>query len=162
MTLAQRLKGTDRPVVVQFHAPWCGPCKALAPLVTRLEEEFQGRVDVVRVDVDAQPDFAKEVGVRGVPTLISFKDGVEIRRHTGGLDLDGLRVFFRSATGELKATEPVGKPAWHLAAKIGSALVLLLVAGRIPEVAWLRWVGFGMLFWAMRDLCLACQTVSRP
>jgi len=160
VTLAEKLKEYDRPVVVQFHAPWCGPCKALAPVVAVMEDEFRGRVDVVRIDVDAEPNLAKEAGVRGVPTLIAYAKGKEVRRHSGGLDKEGLRTFFKSATGEARASEPVGRPAWHLAAKIGAALALLLTAGRIPGVEWMRWVGMGVLFWAMRDICPSCQTTS--
>jgi thioredoxin 1 len=151
----------DGPVVVQFHAPWCGPCKALVPLVDKAEQEFNGRAKVVRIDVDAEPSVAKDARVRGVPTLIAYNGGVEIRRHVGGLDKEGLRTFFQSALGEVPATKAVGKPAWHLAAKIGAAMALLLLSSRIPGLEWTRWVGFGALFWAMRDLCPSCRTGVR-
>lgn len=160
MTLAERIGARERPVVVQFHAPWCGPCKALHPLVERLETEFAGRVDVVRIDVDAEPGLAREAKVRGVPTLVAFRDGAEIRRHAGALSLEALRTFFRSALGEIPATAPVGAPAWHLAAKVGGAAALLVLAGQIPSLDWIRWVGLGVLFWAMRDLCPACRTAA--
>lgn len=161
MNLSDKLAGSAGPVVVQFHATWCGPCKALSPLVGRMESEFRDRVEVVRIDVDAEPHLAKEAGVRGVPTLIAYRDGSEIRRHSGALDPTGLRIFFQSATGEIAATATVGKPAWHLAAKLGAAMGLLLLASRIPGLEWSRWVGFGVLFWAMRDLCPSCQTGGR-
>jgi len=160
VTLAEKLAGRERPVVVQFHATWCGPCKALAPRVRAMEAEFEGRVDVVRVDVDAEADLAKDAGVRGVPTLVAFKDGTEVRRNSGAVDDEGLRTFFRSALGEVPASKPVGKPAWHLAAKIGGALLFLYAAGRIPSIEWTRWIGFGLLFWAMRDFCPSCRTAS--
>jgi len=160
VTLAEKLAGRERPVVVQFHATWCGPCKALAPRVEAMEAEFQGQVEVVRVDVDREPDIAKDAGVRGVPTLVAFKDGAEVRRNSGAMDNDGLRTFFRSALGEVSASVPVGKPAWHLAAKIGGALLFLYAAGRIPSIGWTRWIGFGLMFWAMRDFCPSCRTAS--
>lgn len=146
--------------MVQFHATWCGPCKALAPKVSAMEKEFDGKVDVVRIDVDAEPGFAKEAGVRGVPTLVAYRDGIEIRRHGGNMDKEGLRTFFLSATGDAKASAPVGRPAWHLAAKIGGALLFLYAAGRIPSIEWVRWIGMGLLFWAMRDFCPSCRTAS--
>jgi thioredoxin 1 len=161
VSLADKLRGPQGPVVVQFHAPWCGPCKTLAPVVDRMEQEFAGRATVVRIDVDAEPELAKEAGVRGVPTLVAYRDGTEVRRHTGGLDTNGLRTFFQSALGEVPATKPVGKPAWHLAAKLGAAMALLLLASRLPGLEWTRWVGFAALFWAMRDLCPSCQTGAR-
>lgn len=160
MTLADTLEGSDGPVVVQFHAPWCGPCKALAPLVNKMEQEFTGRATVVRIDVDAEPALAKEAGVRGVPTLVAYRDGAEIRRHTGGLDANGLRTFFQSALGEVSASQPVGKPAWHLAAKVGAGIGLLVLSSQVPTLDWTRWVGLGMMFWAMRDMCPACQSAA--
>ena len=160
MTLAEKLAGSKLPVVVQFHATWCGPCKALAPRVDAMEKEFAGQVDVVRIDVDQEPDIAKDAGVRGVPTLVAFKDGAEVRRSSGAMGAEGLRTFFRSALGEVSASEPVGKPAWHLAAKFGGGLLILWAAGRIPSIEWTRWIGFGLLFWAMRDFCPSCRTAT--
>lgn len=153
------LEGRQGPVVVQFHAPWCGPCKAVSPLVDELEKEFQGQVEVVRVDVDSSGDLAREAGVRGVPTLVAYRDGKEIRRHGGTLDRNGLRTLFQSAMGNTQAVAaPLGTPAWHRFAKIGAALALLLTANQFPSMDWLRWVGFGVMFWAMRDLCPSCRS----
>jgi len=153
------LDGRRGPVVVQFHAPWCGPCKAVATLVNELEKEFQGQVEVVRVDVDASSDLAREAGVRGVPTLVAYRDGAEIRRHGGTLDREGLRTLFQSALGNAEATATaLGSPAWHRFAKLGAALGLLWAANQFPALDWLRWVGFGVLFWAMRDLCPSCRS----
>lgn len=157
MSLSERLAGRDRPVVVQFHAPWCGPCKALSPRVDAMEKEFAGQVDVLRVDIDQEPDLAREAGVRGVPTLAVFREGREIRRHVGSLDPAGLRVLFASGTDPLQAASPVGRPAWHLAAKFGGAVALVLAAGAFPWAEWLRWPGYGLLFWSMMDICPACR-----
>lgn len=153
------LEGRQSPVVVQFHAPWCGPCKAMAPLVNDLEKEFHGRVEVMRVDVDASGDLARQAGVRGVPTLVAYRDGKEIRRHGGTLDREGLRTLFRSALGDTEAVAAsLGSPAWMRFAKLGAALGLLVAANQFPSLDWLRWVGFGAMFWAMRDLCPSCRS----
>jgi thioredoxin 1 len=160
MKLADLLKSHDRPVVVQFHASWCGPCKALSPKVTAMETEFAGRVDVVRVDVDQDEELAREVHVRGVPTLVAYQGGAEIRRQVGGMDAAGLRTFFQISLGEVSATKSVANPAWILAAKFVGAFALLTISSQVPSVEWLRWPGLGILFWAMRDFCPSCRTAG--
>jgi len=160
MTLAELHKSHDRPVVVQFHATWCGPCKALSPKVSAMETEFVGRVDVVRVDVDQDAALAQEAKVRGVPTLIAYRHGEEIRRQVGGMEANGLRTFFQIAVGEVEATKSVANPAWKSAAKFAAALSLLVASSHFASVEWLRWPGLGLLFWAMRDFCPSCQTAG--
>lgn len=63
------------PVLVDFWAPWCGPCKAIAPVVAELAKEYAGRLKVVKVNVDDHPQSPSRYGVRGIPNLILFKDG---------------------------------------------------------------------------------------
>lgn len=157
MTLEERIGGESLPVVVQFHAPWCGPCKAISPHVDAVAKEFQGRVEVVRVDVDVQPELAREAGVRGVPTLVVYRDGAEVRRHSGMLGREGLATLFRSALDQASSAEPVGRPKWRLAAKLGGAFALLVLSSQIPSLDWTKWVGMGLLFWGMREMCPACQ-----
>ncbi len=65
------------PVLVDFGEKWCGPCKALAPIVEKIAAEHQGKLKVVTVDVDDSPDVARSYGIRGVPTVAVFKDGKE-------------------------------------------------------------------------------------
>ena len=63
------------PVVVDVFAAWCGPCKMVAPVLDALAEEYAGKVKFVKVDVDTSPDVAARFGIRGVPTMLLFKDG---------------------------------------------------------------------------------------
>lgn len=71
------------PVLVDFVAPWCGPCKALAPVVARVASENAGRVKVVTVDTEASPTTAQRYGIRGVPTLLVFQGGERTAGHVG-------------------------------------------------------------------------------
>lgn len=84
-------------VLVDFGAPWCGPCKAMEPLLVDLGLELEGRLSVVKIDIDATPDMATECGVMSVPTLMLFKDGKKVASRTGGQSLEQLRSFVQPA-----------------------------------------------------------------
>jgi thioredoxin 1 len=73
----------ERPVLVDFYADWCGPCRAMAPTVEALAGKADGRYQVVKVNVDESPELAVRYEIRGIPTLLLFKDGEVVFRHTG-------------------------------------------------------------------------------
>lgn len=73
----------SQPVLVDFTAPWCGPCKMLDPVVTQLAQEWEGKAKVFKLDVDDHPDLALQYQVMGVPTLILFINGQPVRRLSG-------------------------------------------------------------------------------
>ena len=71
----QEVLKSDLPVLIDFWAPWCGPCRAIAPVVEELAKEYNGRLKVVKMNVDDNPQTPSRYGVRGIPNLIVFKDG---------------------------------------------------------------------------------------
>jgi len=85
------------PVLVDFTAAWCGPCKALSPIIARIANETLGHVLVASVDVDANPNLAAEFRIRGMPTLVVFQDGREIARRTGLTNVEGIRALLEPA-----------------------------------------------------------------
>lgn len=73
----------DRPVIVDFHALWCGPCKVQSPILKELATELGDRVRVIKIDVDQNIDIASQFNIQGVPTLIVFKNGKSVWRQSG-------------------------------------------------------------------------------
>jgi thioredoxin 1 len=84
------------PVLVDFTAVWCGPCKMLEPVVKQLAEQWNGKVKVMKLDVDDHPQLAMEYQVMGVPTLVLFKHGQPVERVTGYQPKDRLEKKFSS------------------------------------------------------------------
>ena len=73
------------PVLVDFHAQWCGPCKAMAPALDACAKEMEGKVKIVKIDVDENPKVTGTYGIRAMPTLIMFKGGKVVTQYTGAI-----------------------------------------------------------------------------
>ena len=74
---------SEQPVLIDFHADWCGPCKALAPVLDELALEFEGRAVIAKINIDESPDLAARYGVRSIPTLVILENGEETERIVG-------------------------------------------------------------------------------
>jgi thioredoxin 2 len=87
------INGTDIPVLVDFYADWCGPCKMMAPAVDQLARESVGRALIAKLDTDASPRTAGRFQIRGIPTTIVFTGGKEAKRQTGAVPLATLKAM---------------------------------------------------------------------
>ncbi|MHB1946928.1 MAG: thioredoxin TrxA [Gammaproteobacteria bacterium] len=87
------------PVLVDFWAQWCGPCKAIAPILDDLSQKYSGKIKFVKVDVDQNPGTPPKFGVRGIPTLILFKDGQVKATQVGMLSKAELAAFLDGHAG---------------------------------------------------------------
>lgn len=170
MSLLERSCSNPRPVVVQFHAPWCGPCRALSPHVDRMEKAYEGKVDVWRVDVDQDSAAAQEMGIRSVPTLAVLRDGQELSRVSGYQSPAALENLFATALPESDtADRPVltdaalpsaGVERWRTPATI-LGFGLLFASNARPWLHGLFWLSIPLIVWGMANACPLCSLGTR-
>jgi thioredoxin 1 len=82
-TFDEEVNSSEQPILIDFWAEWCGPCKLIAPILEEMAVEYEGRLRIAKVDVDESPDVARRYEVMSIPTLVVFQDGVAKKRMIG-------------------------------------------------------------------------------
>jgi thioredoxin len=159
--LIAELQAEPLPVVVEFWAPWCAPCRVMAPILERMETQYAGQVQVRKLNADQHPDLLRALNVMAIPTLLVFHQGEEMQRRVGaqhGLALEAL--FARLAAGDTRREalpDPGMDPITRMLRLTGG--LALLLAG-IWLSLWPLLIAGGLLaFWGWYDRCPVWQAL---
>lgn len=96
-TFEQEVLKSDVPVLLDFWAPWCGPCRMVAPILDELSEELAGKAKIAKMNVDENPEVPAQFGIRSIPTLLLVKDGQVVGTQVGALPKSQLSAFVQEA-----------------------------------------------------------------
>lgn len=154
-----KLSQAGKPVIVDFWAPWCGPCRTTKPLLERLAQEYAGRVDLWEINADENPDLLHNLKVYGVPTLIGYADGREIFRNVGARPMNEFKSLFEAlSTGSVPTPNPLSH--WD-------RFIRLLAGGIIVGMGWAghyNWfllaIGSTVMFSAVHDRCPIWRAIT--
>jgi thioredoxin 1 len=154
-----KVRSNSNPVVVDVWAPWCMPCRMIAPSLERLGVLHAGAVDVWKINADDEPQLARELGVLGIPTLIAFRDGKEVARRVGAAQESQLGELFDRARGVVPKHRP-GPTQRDRILRLGGGTVLV-VLGIVLVGAWpLALAGALLAFSGVYDRCPIWKAVA--
>ncbi len=154
----RQLRLRNRPVVVDFWAPWCGPCRITKPILEDLAAEYKGKVDLWQINADQSPEVLQSFKVFGIPTVLLFAQGKQIGRFTGAQSRDNFHAMFEAlATGQ--AHVDVSLRPLDRIFRLGAGTILAIVGFNAANW-WLVALGGILAFMGIYDRCPIWRAVT--
>ena len=155
----QKLEQNPRPVVVDFWAPWCSPCRMVTPILEKLAKEYDGRVDLWEINADESQDLLRTLKVYGIPTLVAYEKGMEKVRYVGAKPANVLQSLFESlSTG--RAPAPNQLSTWDRLIRLLIGTVILGMGWNLHYNWLLLLIGSILLFSAVYDRCPIWKAIT--
>jgi len=154
----QRLHDSQSAVMVEFWAPWCMPCRAMAPVLERMEREFEGRVTLWRINADEEVDLLRSLRVYGVPTLIGYQQGREVARVTGAQSTDDLKNLFTALAEGMPFQR--GLASWDRLLRLVAGMALVILGWWNESSLLLMAFGGLIMFSAVYDRCPLYRAIA--
>ncbi len=157
--LLNEVRLSSTPVVVEFWAPWCAPCRRMAPWLEQVSAEYQGKVNLMRINADEHPELLRDLNVLGIPTMLVFQNGQEIARRIGAQDLPNLQSLFSAvASGETPPRPTLSASQRLLRLSVAATLAVMgISSGNSPLL--LAFSGI-LFFSAVYDRCPIWQAIA--
>lgn len=147
------------PVVIDLWAPWCSPCRSISPALKKLALEYNGRVDLWKVNADESQDLLKAMRVYGIPTLLVFRDGEEVYRLTGARPMGDLKRLFEIALAQEDSSRR-GPSSFDRILRLGAGLALIALGVTFSLSPLIFIVAAIIAFSAVYDRCPIWQTLA--
>jgi thioredoxin 1 len=154
----ERIRTAGRPLLVEFWAPWCIPCRMMSPVLTAMKEKFAGEVDLLRVNADESPELIRKLGVLGIPTLIGYRQGEVLFRKTGAQSAAVVESLFAGLSGAVPLTR--GPSRIDRIVRAGAGLALVVAGIWAGGNLWMIGLGGLAAFTAVYDRCPIYQALN--
>ena len=153
----EKAKASDRPVVVDFWAPWCGPCRTTKPILEKLAQEHRDSVDFWAINTDENQQLMQELKIYGIPTILLIQDGEIAGRFTGAQQESAYRQMFESLASGQTIEIPISPIDRFLRLGVGTAAVLFALQS---STWWLLALGLLILFTGVYDRCPIWKAIT--
>lgn len=153
-----KIRTSVKPVVVEFWAPWCVPCKIMSPLLDKVSADYQDKVEIIRLNADQNPELARALRIMGIPTLLGFRNGREVIRRAGAQNEVALRAIFEALYLEKPLIQGPAPLNRLLRLAVGLALG---VFGWLNEVNYILLGAAALIFFsAVYDRCPVYRVIA--
>ncbi len=155
----ETIRDHPRPLVVDFWAGWCAPCRAIEPALKRVEKQFEAQVDLLRIDADQAPDLLASLRILGIPTLVAYRNGREIARQVGYQSEADIQSLFQSALSG-QASRPISLSPVDRTVRLVAGIGLIGI-GLTTSASWLWFLAGALVcFSAVYDRCPIWRAIT--